>query len=89
MSFVALTCTGDFVYKTTVSCTNTCDNPTATQNCQDPPVDGCTCPDKTYLNGGKCVTIEKCGSCNLKIGGISSKLAVSITSINILTCLKN
>ncbi|XP_071121949.1 mucin-6-like isoform X4 [Mytilus edulis] len=76
LKFCPLTCTGDFVYKTTVSCTNTCDNPTATQNCQDPPVDGCTCPDKTYLNGGKCVTIEKCGSCNLKIGGISSKLAL-------------
>ncbi|CAC5407900.1 unnamed protein product [Mytilus coruscus] len=75
LKFCPLTCTGDFVYKTTVSCTNTCDNPTATKNCQDPPVDGCTCPDKTYLNGGKCVPIEKCGSCNLKIGGISSKLA--------------
>jgi hypothetical protein len=48
---------GGFVYKTSVSCTNTCDNPTANQNCLDPPVDGCTCPDKTYLNGGKCVTM--------------------------------
>ncbi|XP_076105708.1 uncharacterized protein LOC143074038 [Mytilus galloprovincialis] len=76
LKFCPLTCKGDFVYKTTVSCTNTCDNPKATQNCQDPPVDGCTCSDKTYLNGGKCVTIDKCGSCNLKIGGISSKLAL-------------
>ncbi|XP_052064817.1 zonadhesin-like isoform X3 [Mytilus californianus] len=74
--FCPLTCKDDFVYKTSVSCTNTCDNPTATQNCQDPHVDGCTCPDKTYLKGGKCVTIDKCGSCNLKIDGISSKLAV-------------
>ncbi|VDH91149.1 Hypothetical predicted protein [Mytilus galloprovincialis] len=76
LKFCPLTCKGDFVYKTTVSCTNTCDNPKATQNCQDPPVDGCTCSDKTFLNGGKCVTIDKCGSCNLKIGGISSKLAL-------------
>ncbi|CAC5407893.1 Hemicentin-1 [Mytilus coruscus] len=76
LKFCPLTCKDDFVYKTSVACTNTCDNPTATQNCQNQPVDGCTCPDKTYLNGGKCVTIDKCGSCNLKIGGISSKLAV-------------
>ena len=57
---------------------NTCDNPTANQNCLDPPVDGCTCPDKTYLNGGKCVTMDKCGSCSLTIDGTASKLAVII-----------
>ena len=74
----ALKCNGGFVYKTSVSCTNTCDNPTANQNCLDPPVDGCTCPDKTYLNGGKCVTMDKCGSCSLTIGGTASKLAVII-----------
>ncbi|VDI36930.1 Hypothetical predicted protein, partial [Mytilus galloprovincialis] len=71
-----LNCTGEFVYNTSVSCTNTCENPRSTQNCQDPPVDGCTCPDKTYLNGGKCVFIDNCGSCDLRIEGISSKLAV-------------
>ena len=69
------------MYKTSVSCTNTCDNPTANQNCLDPPVDGCTCPDKTYLNGGKCVTMDKCGSCSLTIGGTASKLAVVISLI--------
>jgi hypothetical protein len=47
----------------------------------DPPVDGCTCPDKTYLNGGKCVTMDKCGSCSLTIDGTASKLAVIIDFI--------
>jgi hypothetical protein len=46
---------------------------TANQNCLDPPVDGCTCPDKTYLNGGKCVTMDKCGSCSLTIDGTASR----------------
>jgi hypothetical protein len=48
---LALACDGDFVYKASVSCTNTCDKPKADQNCLDPPVDGCTCPDNTYLSG--------------------------------------
>jgi hypothetical protein len=51
------------------------------KNIWDPPVDGCTCPDKTYLNGGKCVTMDKCGSCSLTIGGTASKLAVVISLI--------
>ncbi|XP_063443189.1 mucin-2-like isoform X2 [Mytilus trossulus] len=72
-SFCPLKCNGDFVYKSAISCINTCDNPTAEQNCQDPPIDGCTCPSNTYLNGDKCVTIDKCGSCrlNTKTGNLN------------------
>jgi hypothetical protein len=72
----ALACDGDFVYKTSVSCTNSCDKPKADQYCLDPPVDGCTCPDDTYLSGDRCVAIDKCGSCNLTVGQFSTNLAV-------------
>jgi hypothetical protein len=66
------------VYKRSVSCTNTCDKPKADQNCLDPTVDGCTCPDNTYLSGDRCVAIDKCGSCNLIVGQLCV-LGVSIS----------
>ncbi|CAC5407899.1 unnamed protein product [Mytilus coruscus] len=75
-TFCPLKCDGGLVYKSAISCINTCDNPTADQSCQDPPVDGCTCPDNTFLNGDKCVTIDKCGSCRLNMGTGTSKLAL-------------
>ncbi|XP_070564048.1 complement receptor type 1-like isoform X2 [Ptychodera flava] len=62
--FCALSCADDRVYNNSVSpCDKTCRNKSPHLQCAEPRrVEGCTCPDSTFLNHeNKCVPLAECG----------------------------
>ena len=43
------------------SCPLRCENIlTPAESCKKQCVDGCTCPEGTYLHNGRCITAEQC-----------------------------
>ena len=49
-----------FVYSATATCTNTCMEPDADQNCNIFPHEACVCEDGKVLKDGICVLPEEC-----------------------------
>ena len=44
------------------NCVKTCENVNKPKVCNKICAQGCTCPENTYLHGGRCVTANQCPS---------------------------
>ena len=61
-SIAALQCKEGMFYRSLTSpCRNTCENPNAENECNLPQTEGCVCPSRTILKGGKCIPYTDCG----------------------------
>ena len=64
------------------NCVKTCANIITPPQCNKMCASGCTCPENTYLHGGRCVTANQCRSKQVLSFKVKANLNISLKHIH-------